>query len=219
MERGTRHPDHTLRNGLAFGLVQQHRRASGSSALNPANALWNVALGLAAPLLNRNALDADVKIATTQQEAAVAAYAQAALTAFTDVENALSQRTNCERKRSLFAGAAGENREALRLMNIKYDVGQIDLLSVLQITQRLIASELGLIGIRNQRLAQRVSLHLALGESLKRNGFAANRVLGRPALQSKSSHLLLCPGHRDSDALTLIVILTIMTGSVLLRLN
>ena len=57
----------------------------------------------------------------------------------------------------------GENREALRLMNIKYDVGQIDLLSVPQITQRLIASELGLIGFRNQRLAQRVNLHLALG--------------------------------------------------------
>ncbi len=34
------------------------------SALNPANALWNVALGLATPLLNRDALDADVKIAT-----------------------------------------------------------------------------------------------------------------------------------------------------------
>ena len=82
---------------MHLGWVQQHCRASGSSALNPANALWNVALGLAAPLLNRDALDADVKIATTQQEAAVAAYAQAALTAFTDVENALSQRTNCER--------------------------------------------------------------------------------------------------------------------------
>ena len=107
----------------------------------------------------------------------------------------------------------GENREALRLMNIKYDVGQIDLLSVPQITQRLIASELGLIGIRNQQLAQRMNLHLALGV-LKRNRFAANRVLGRPGLQSKSSHLLLCPGHRDSDALTLIAILTIMTGSV-----
>ena len=45
----------TRRKGRSapFGWAQQHRRASGSSALNPANALWNVALGLAAPLLNR----------------------------------------------------------------------------------------------------------------------------------------------------------------------
>ena len=159
-------------------------------------------------------MDADVKIATTQQEAAVAAYAQAALTAFTDVENALSNEQIVKKREAFLQVQVGENPEALRLMNIKYDVGQIDLLSVLQITQRLIASELGLIGIRNQRLAQRVNLHLALGESLKRNRFAANRVLARPGLQSKSSHLLLGPGHRDSDALTLIAILTIMTGSV-----
>ena len=139
---------------------------------------------------------------------------RAALTAFTDVENALSNEQIVKEREAFLQMQVGENREVLRLMNIKYDVGQIDLLSVPQITQRLIASELGLIGIRNQQLAHRMNLRLALGGGLKRNRFAANRVLGRPGLQAKSSHLLLCPGHRDSDALTLIAILTIMTGSV-----
>ena len=143
--------------------------ASGDlgSALNPKNALWNVGMGLAAPLLNRDVLEADVIITTAQQEAAVAAYAQVALTALADVENALTSEYYLNQREDFLQIQVNENREALRLTNVKYEVGQIDLLSVLQTTQRLIGSELGLIGIRNQRLSQRVNLHLALGGSFE----------------------------------------------------
>ena len=57
------------------------------------------------------------------------------------------------------------NRKALAIHRKKLEVGQISALPVLQVQARLIGSEVLLLRVRNQRLAQRTDLHLALGGS------------------------------------------------------
>jgi len=60
-----------------------------------------------------------------------------------------------------------ENEAAWELAKTQYEVGQIDLLSTLQMQARVVASRIALVGIRNDRLITRVNLHLALGGSFE----------------------------------------------------
>ena len=53
--------------------------------------------------------------------------------------------------------------EAVRLSRLRFTAGATDLLHVLQLQARQLSTRFDLIGIYNERLADRVGLHLALG--------------------------------------------------------
>lgn len=126
---------------------------------------WTTAANFLAPIYQGGALKAQVEIQTAQQAAAVARFGQHALRAFSEVENALdSEKILIDRERYL-KGALDENSEALRVAQAQFDAGKLDLLSVLQMQERVIAAKIAWINIRNARLTQRINLHLALGGS------------------------------------------------------
>ena len=56
-----------------------------------------------------------------------------------------------------------QDSEALRLGRLRYDAGATDLFHVLELQARQLNTRFELIGVRNDRLANRVALHLALG--------------------------------------------------------
>ena len=56
-----------------------------------------------------------------------------------------------------------QDTEALRLARLRYTAGATDLLHVLPVQAKQIDTRFDLIGIYNERLANRVGLHLALG--------------------------------------------------------
>jgi outer membrane protein TolC len=60
-----------------------------------------------------------------------------------------------------------DNSEAYRLGRIQFDVGATDLLSVLQLQGRLLSGRAVLIGVEQERLTNRINLHLALGGSFQ----------------------------------------------------
>jgi multidrug efflux system outer membrane protein len=140
--------------------------AGASSDLN--DFVASLGAGIFAPLYTGGALEAQVEVANADQKAAIALYGQAVLTAFGEVENALTNESlNGDRER--FLESVVENNEgALDIANAQLAEGAIDTLSVLQIQARVIGARAGLIRIRGERLAQRVNLHLALGGSFKR---------------------------------------------------
>jgi outer membrane protein TolC len=53
------------------------------------------------------------------------------------------------------------------MQTIRYEEGGTDLLSVSQIQSRWVAARIALLRIQNERLAQRINLHLALGGSFE----------------------------------------------------
>jgi len=57
-----------------------------SSLLSPGNLAWQAASSLLVPIADGGARDAQIEVNTAEQKAAVAQYAQAALTAFGEVE-------------------------------------------------------------------------------------------------------------------------------------
>lgn len=127
------------------------------------NSFWNVGANFLGPIYRGGQLQAEVDIATAEQEAALRSYGQEALVAFGEVESALNNEILLEQREELLEAIVRENRSAVELAEVQYDAGAIDLLSVLQLRGRLIDSEIALIHIRNLRLAERVNLHLALG--------------------------------------------------------
>lgn len=129
---------------------------------------FNVGANFLAPVYSGGALKAQVQIATADQKAAMAAYGQTALTAFSEVETALSNERLLAEREAFLTEVVQENQAALQLAQKQYKVGRIDLLSVLIIQARLIGARAALISIRNDRLANRVNLHLALGGSFEK---------------------------------------------------
>lgn len=164
------------RVGAAFFQTEQARLArlpsfsitggvGGSQGLD--SFVGNLGAGLFAPLFAGGALAAQVEAATADQEAAIAAYGAAVLGAFEEVETSLANEDLNEQREGFLASSVDNNFKAYDLGQAQYEVGKIDLLSLLQMQTRWIGARVGLIRIRNERLATRVNLHMSLGGSFE----------------------------------------------------
>lgn len=136
-----------------------------SNLLDPANLAWTVAGNLVAPLFDGGARQAQVEISTAEQKQAVAAYGQAALEAFGEVETNLDQGVVLVERLASLSEAASEANEAYRIARLRYDEGETDLIDVLTIQQRVFSTESNLTAVQRLLLDQRVNLNLALGGS------------------------------------------------------
>jgi NodT family efflux transporter outer membrane factor (OMF) lipoprotein len=136
-----------------------------SNILDPANLAWQALGNLAAPLIDGGRIDAQVDAATADQKAAVAAYAQAALNAFADVEQSLDQGSVLRERKAALTTALQESEKALKIANLQFDEGEISLLDVLTIQQRVFSARSNLLSIERASLSQFIDLNLALGGS------------------------------------------------------
>ncbi|GAA5316056.1 MAG: efflux transporter outer membrane subunit [Candidatus Pelagadaptatus aseana] len=133
--------------------------------LNIGNPIGQLGASLFAPLYTGGALEAGVDIADAQKRGAMALYAQAALQAFREVETALANEQLYAERQIYQREVVNKSQEAFRITKAQYQVGRLDLLTVLQTQASLIGAKSDLAAITNDRLSQRVSLHLALGGS------------------------------------------------------
>jgi NodT family efflux transporter outer membrane factor (OMF) lipoprotein len=127
--------------------------------------IGNLALGVVAPLYTGGALEAQLDIATADQNAAIAAFGATVLQALEQVEAGLTNEALLQRRENYISQSVDNNKQAYDIALKQYDVGQIDLLSVLQMQTRWLGARTNLIRVKNARLAERISLHLALGGS------------------------------------------------------
>ena len=129
--------------------------------LNP----WLIhsAVGMLVPIYEGGALRAKIKIATAQEEEAVAYFGGVALQAFDEVEVTLTNERLLAERLPLMENAVRDHIEAVRVANLRYRAGTVDFLSVLQLEEGQIQSQQELIELRNTQLANRINLHLVLG--------------------------------------------------------
>jgi len=83
--------------------------------------------------------------------------------AFREAENALTNEGLIAQRLQFDQAALRDRTKAVRISRIQYTAGASDLLSVLQLQADQIATEVGVIKLRNAQLANRIDLHLALG--------------------------------------------------------
>lgn len=134
-----------------------------SDLLDPGNVTWMAGVNLLAPIFDGGALRANVDIQTAAQEQALAAYGQAALDAFSELETNLDQGVVVQKRIVDLQEAAAEADNAFRIARIRYEEGEEDLLNVLTIQRRSIGAKSSLSSAERLLLEQRVNLNLALG--------------------------------------------------------
>ena len=141
--------------------------ASGSLSdlLDPSNVAWRAGASLLAPIFDGGRRREAVEIATADQEQALAAYGQAALKAFSELEEYLDQGVVVAQRAVDLQEAAREADKAYRIARLRYEEGEEDLLSVLTIQQRVIRAKSALSSVDRLLLEQRINLNLALGGS------------------------------------------------------
>ena len=141
--------------------------SSLQNILNPSSIAWTLGANLLAPIFDGGRGKADVEISTAQQEQALAAYASTALKAFQEVETSLANEQVLQVREERLTSVVGELAEAVRITELRYNVGEIDLLSLNQVKKRYFAARNDLLKVQVERLKQRVNLHLALGGSFE----------------------------------------------------
>ncbi len=137
----------------------------GLNSLN--DAIAGLSAGLFGPLYTGGAIEAEVDKATAVQEGAIAAYAQAALNAFKEVEESLAAERHLLKREEYLQIEVRENKKAYDQTMEQYKIGQITLLDVLTVENKWISSRIAEMDIAGQRLVNRVNLHLALGGSFE----------------------------------------------------
>ena len=125
--------------------------------------LFAIAADLAAPLLRGGELQGERDLARAEASEALATYADAVLNAFREVESALTAGAQLARQQVALETAARESSAAEDLALELYRSGLTDLVTWLEARRRAFDARSSLLSVSNQRLQNRISLHLALG--------------------------------------------------------
>jgi outer membrane protein, multidrug efflux system len=116
-----------------------------------------------APIYQGGALNAQVRIRTSEQKQSVAEYGRMALRALGEVENSLGASQTLAERESILRQNLADNQRALQLAEETYRVGKGDLRAVQQQQLAVHVARLALLRVQSELLSQRVKLHLALG--------------------------------------------------------
>ena len=125
--------------------------------------VWSLLGNVVAPLWQGGRLRAQVDRADARGAEALASYANAALSAYSEVETALAaEEFLVERERHL-AESTLQAQAAERLAEERYRAGLETYITVLDSQRSAVSAEAQLIAARRTRLENRVDLYLALG--------------------------------------------------------
>lgn len=131
--------------------------------LNGSNAAYSIGAALFQTIFDGGALAAREDLAMARREELLTSYRRAALTAFADVDTALSAVANLEEQERQQAKAAAAAAESFRIAELQYRAGLVDYLNVLNAQQSLFQAQDQLAQVKGARLQAIVGLYRVLG--------------------------------------------------------
>ena len=147
---------------------------SGTSNAGLANLLSidsltsSIAAGFTQILTSGGALSAEARAALARNDALLNNYAQTALEAFREVEATLAADASLARQETILADELRQAILAERQAEREYSEGvNPNTLSLLEAQRRANNARASMIRLQNQRLQNRIDLHLALGGDFK----------------------------------------------------
>ncbi|MCC7425869.1 MAG: efflux transporter outer membrane subunit [Alphaproteobacteria bacterium] len=123
----------------------------------------SIGASILASIFDGGARRGRVALSEAQRVEVVAAYRNAVLRAFADVEDALIATGSRTQRETLLAAALAEARQAFALANAQYQAGAVALVTVLEAQRALFSAEDAYAAARLERLAALVALYRALG--------------------------------------------------------
>jgi NodT family efflux transporter outer membrane factor (OMF) lipoprotein len=136
------------------------------------NMVSNVVAGITMPIFQGGALFSESRASVAERQAAASDYVRTALSAWHEVEGAISADSSLEVRETQFAIAAEEARAAQELAEREYGRGVATIFELIDAYSRRISAERGLIGARSERVANRITYHVALGGGARTGGLA-----------------------------------------------
>jgi NodT family efflux transporter outer membrane factor (OMF) lipoprotein len=149
------YPDISL-SGM-FGYV------STSGLVSASNQLWSSAANASALLVDGGGRSATVRAARAAYDQSVAQYRQTVLTAFHDVEDALSSLRVLAQQSDAQEAAVASSRESLELALREYQTGAVAYTAVVTAQVTALTNEEAALQVKSSRLSASVALLKALG--------------------------------------------------------
>lgn len=145
------------------GALGSSSTALGSVLKNPVATLG---AGLTLPFLQWREMQLSVAVSQSDYAEAVVNFRQTLYQALSDVENALSARTQYEAQGEKLQQSLAAARKVEQLYEVRYRAGAVSLQSWLEAQERRRDAEVSLAENRLDRLSNHVTLYLALGGGL-----------------------------------------------------
>jgi NodT family efflux transporter outer membrane factor (OMF) lipoprotein len=124
---------------------------------------YSTGANLLQPLLNFGRIRAGIDLAKAQQQEAYLAFEKAVLEALRETETALSRYLNEEMRRQTLTRSVEDQRESVRLSQLRYQEGVISFLDVLDSQRALYVSEIELARSEAKASTDLIAVYKALG--------------------------------------------------------
>ncbi|HFZ8993387.1 TPA: efflux transporter outer membrane subunit [Citrobacter freundii] len=125
--------------------------------------LWSVGGSILAPLLNRQALNAQVDISQSQRNQALYNYERTVRNAFREVNDSLDAITRYQQQLSELQAQQEVAQETLRIASNRYRNGYSSYLDELDAQRTLFSVQLNVVQAKNNLLLAQIDLYKALG--------------------------------------------------------
>ncbi|MDX6022378.1 efflux transporter outer membrane subunit [Scandinavium sp. V105_16] len=162
--------DETLASSQAQLLPSISLTASGSyqddglaGLLDNPLRLWSVGGSILAPLLNRQALNAQVDVSMSQRNQALYGYEKTVHSAFGEVNDSLDAITRYGEQLAALREQEQVAEDTLRIAQNRYRNGYSSYLDVLDAQRTLFSTQLSVVQVKNNLLLAQISLYRSLG--------------------------------------------------------
>ena len=125
--------------------------------------LWSIGGSILAPLLNREALTAQVDVAMAARNQALYGYEKVVRSAFSDVDNALDAIRRSQEQLTELQKQEGYVTEAYRIARNRYQNGYASYLDELDAQRTLFSTQLNIVSVKNTLLLAQIDLYRSLG--------------------------------------------------------
>ncbi|MEZ5996668.1 MAG: TolC family protein [Hyphomonadaceae bacterium] len=139
------------------------------------NMVSNLIAGITMPIFNGGALLSESRATVADRRAAAADYVRTSISAWREVEGAISADQSLEVREREFTTAAEEARAAQDLAEREYARGVATLFELIDAYTRRIDAERGMITARAARVSNRIAYHVALGGGARTGGIDEHR--------------------------------------------
>lgn len=123
----------------------------------------SIGISLAQTIFDGGAIDARVKLASSQERQALERYGQTIINAYGDIVAAIDQFNTLGSRNVALQKASDAAQEVLRLGELKYQEGSESLLNLFTVRDNAEVAEANLIANNRARLEQWIILHASLG--------------------------------------------------------
>ncbi|MEM7011119.1 MAG: efflux transporter outer membrane subunit [Verrucomicrobiota bacterium] len=151
-------PSISLSGGLSSSSSDLNR-----ALIDPEYFVWTVASSLAQRVYEGGAPTAAARRALAQNDLAIRSFASLALQAFGEVESALARELSLAEQEDFLNVELAQANLAETQASRDYSEGLVGIISLFEAQRRAVSARRDMIELRNQRLQNRIDLHLALG--------------------------------------------------------